>query len=107
MNLLARLQPVLMNSCTTWTLIKKKKPRGKLYKDATCCFEEILETTAYKTAAAWPLTSHLTNRRSMINKTGTAGEARANSEEMFFYGLLLMDPLVLTDHQKLIFTSPD
>ena len=28
-----------------------EKARWKLHKDATCCFEQILETAFYKTAA--------------------------------------------------------
>ena len=33
----------------------------ELHKDAVCCFEQILVAAPYKTAAVWPLASHLTN----------------------------------------------
>ena len=46
-----------------------EKARWKLYRNATCIFEKILEATALKTAAAHPLTSHLTNHWSRMNKT--------------------------------------
>ena len=48
-----------------------EKARRELYKDAACCFEQILEAELYKTAAVWPLTSHLTNHNdSTWIKTG-------------------------------------
>ena len=39
----------------------EKKLDGK-YKDAVCCFEQILEATPNKISAVWPLTFHLTNK---------------------------------------------
>ena len=36
-----------------------EKARWELHKNATCCFEQILEATPNKTAAVQPLTSHL------------------------------------------------
>ena len=39
----------------------EKKDRWELHKNATFCFEQILEAAPHKTAAVEPLTSHLTN----------------------------------------------
>ena len=36
----------------------------KLYKNATCCFEQIQEVAPHKTASAWPTASHLKNHPS-------------------------------------------
>ena len=38
-------------------------------KNVTYCFEQIFEAVPYKSAIVWPLTSHLTNHPSKINKT--------------------------------------
>ena len=46
-------------------MIDLKLPQ-KLYMDAACCSEQILEAGPQKTAAIWPLTSHLTNNPSKI-----------------------------------------
>ena len=51
--------PVLLHGCTIWT---REKARWELHKNATCRFQNILETAVYKTAAVWPLTSHLINQ---------------------------------------------
>ena len=40
--------------------IRKEKARWELHKNATHCFEQILEATRYKTLAVHLLTSHLT-----------------------------------------------
>ena len=45
-----------------------KKARRKLSKNARRCSEQILEATLHKTAAAGPLTSHLTNHTSKTKK---------------------------------------
>ena len=49
--------------------ITGEKARWELHKDVACCFEQILEAAAYKTAVVRPLTSHLTNHPSKMNKT--------------------------------------
>ena len=46
-----------------------EKARWELHKVAMCCFEQILETALYKTAAVRSLTSHLTNQPGKKNKT--------------------------------------
>ena len=38
--------------------------------DAACCFEQVLETAPYKTAAVWPLTSCLVNHPSKMKHAG-------------------------------------
>ena len=43
--------------------------RWELQKNAICYFEQILQTTLYKTVAVPPLSSHLTNHPSKTNKT--------------------------------------
>ena len=65
-------------------------------------FEQILEATPYKTAAVWPLTSHLMNHPSKINKTllVTAVEVRTSHKLQW---TSTMDTLVLADWQKLTF----
>ena len=45
-----------------------KKAKCEQYKYVVCCFKQILETAVYKTAAAWPLISHLTNHPNKMNK---------------------------------------
>ena len=47
----------------------KEKERWKLHKNVTSYFEQILETTSHKTVAVQPLTSHLKNHPSKMNKT--------------------------------------
>ena len=66
-----------------------------------CCFEQILEATFL--AAVWPLTTHLKNHPSKMNKT--TGEARKNSLVTFFWGLLHMSTPVLVYQQELIHIS--
>ena len=46
-----------------------EKPRWELYKDATCCFKQILEASPSKTAAVGPFTAYLTNHPSKTSKT--------------------------------------
>ena len=45
-----------------------KKARWNLYNDAACCSEQILEPAPHKTTAVQPLTSHLINHPSQMNK---------------------------------------
>ena len=45
-----------------------EKVRWELHKDTAYHFQQILEVTLYKTAAVWPLTSHLINHPSKMNK---------------------------------------
>ena len=47
----------------------EEKVRWQLHKNATSCFEQVLETTLHKTAAVQPLTSHFKNHPSKTNKT--------------------------------------
>ena len=63
--------------------IPVEKARKKLTKNATCCFEQILEVTIYKTIVVQPLTSHLTNHPSKMNKT-----YRKNKEKLINIVLL-------------------
>ena len=52
---------VLLYGCTTWTNeMDGNKTRWELYKNTTCCFEQMLEATHHKVAAVQPLTSYLT-----------------------------------------------
>ena len=52
-----------------------RKVRGKLHKDAVCCFEQVLEATPHKTAAVHPLTPILqTIKDEKKNIRNTAGE---------------------------------
>ena len=46
-----------------------EKAWWELYKNATCCFEQILEARLHKTAAVRLLTSHLKNHPSNTNQT--------------------------------------
>ena len=39
----------------------REKAKWELRKNATCCFEQILEATAHKTATVQPLISNLKN----------------------------------------------
>ena len=52
-----------------------EKARWELLKNATYCFEHILETSSYKTAIVWPLISHLINHPS---KTRHARHCKTN-----------------------------
>ena len=45
-----------------------EKDKWELHKNATCCFEEILEATLHKTAAVQPSSSYLKNHSSKMNK---------------------------------------
>ena len=45
------------------------KTHGELLKNATSYFEQILEAASLETTAVWPLTSHLKNHLSKLNKT--------------------------------------
>ena len=49
-----------------------EKARWKLYQEAACYLEQILEAAPYKTAAVRPLTTYLTNHPSKTNKTWRA-----------------------------------
>ena len=52
-----------------WYTIKQRNPSNsswKLHKNTTCCFEQIIEATLYKTVVR-PLTSNLTSHLSKIN----------------------------------------
>ena len=51
--------PIQLYECAIW----------EFHKNATWCFEQILEATPHKTAATRPLTSHLKNHSSKTNKT--------------------------------------
>ena len=53
-----------------WNLTKwlEKKLSGN-HKDAVYYFEWVPEAASHKTAAVWPLTSHLTNHPSKTNRT--------------------------------------
>ena len=52
-----------------------------LFKDAGCCFEQILEAAPYKTAATQLLTSHLAKlfKKDKQDMLGTVEEVRMNS----------------------------
>ena len=45
-----------------------EKAKWKLHKNATCCFEQNLETTPYETAAGQSLTSHLTKQTIWVDE---------------------------------------
>ena len=47
----------------------REKARWELQKNATSYLEHILEAALYRTIAVQPLTSHLTNHPSKMNKT--------------------------------------
>ena len=49
--------------------MQEEKVRWELHKNATGCFEQVLEAAPYKTAVVRPLTSHLINHLSKMNKT--------------------------------------
>ena len=46
-----------------------EKVTGESQKDATCCFEQILEAAPHKTAVVCSFTSHHINHPSQMNKT--------------------------------------
>ena len=46
-----------------------EKTLKELYKNFMSCYEQILEAASNKTAAKWPLISHLRNYTSKTNKT--------------------------------------
>ena len=71
-----------------------EKARWKLHKNATSYFEQ----TFHKTATLQPLTSHLTNHRSKMNKIFCIIKT-------FFDGLLYMDRPELTVPQRLTYIS--
>ena len=59
---------IILHRWTAWTLtkcIEKKLDRNYSRTNAACCLEQIFETTLHKTAAAWPLDSHLSNSSSL------------------------------------------
>ena len=59
--------------------------RWELHKNATWCFDQILETTLHKAAVVRPLTSHLTNHPNKINRThGTLLEKWGRTHEQCF-----------------------
>ena len=62
---------ILLYRCTIWMLTKcmEKKLDGELHKNAVCQFEQILEALPKNTTAVWPLTSHLKNHWTKMNKT--------------------------------------
>ena len=57
-----------------------EKTRWELHKNAMCYFEQILKATPLKTAAVPPLTSHLKNYPSTMNKDirNTAREVKTS-----------------------------
>ena len=55
--------------CMHHMVINKIHVRWKLHKNPTCYFKQLLEATHHKTAAGWPLTSHLKTHSSKMNKT--------------------------------------
>ena len=56
---------ILQHGCTIGALTKRSET--KLDKAAACCFQQILESTVYKTAVLRPLTYHLSNYPSKAN----------------------------------------
>ena len=62
-----------------------EKARQEPHKSVTCCFEQILEATPYKTAIVPPLTSHLTNNPSKMNKSCRAlREKQEQTHKQYF-----------------------
>ena len=57
-----------------------EKAAGEQYKDAACCFVEILETTSYKTTTTRPLINQLIFHPSKTNKTSVEESHRPNQE---------------------------
>ena len=57
-----------------------EKARWELHKNATCCFEPVLEATPHGTTVIWSLTSHLKNHYNKTNKTcGTQLEIQGST----------------------------
>ena len=57
-----------------------EKAKWELHKNATNCFEQILETALHKKTVVRPLISHLKNTKVIwTNMLGTAVEVRMNS----------------------------
>ena len=56
---------ILLYRCTTWTLAERmeKKARWELYKNATCCFEQIPEVNSSFTATFLPFRKPVKIRR--------------------------------------------
>ena len=46
----------------------EKKASWELHKNATCCFEQILETVPHKRVAVWPPALHLIKHPSKMNE---------------------------------------
>ena len=72
---------VLLYSCM------EKKLEENLHKNATCCFEQILDAKAQKTVAASSLTSHVTNHPSQVNKTW-CGLLKKSKEKLMWHSLM-------------------
>ena len=72
----------------------------ELYKNATCCFEQILVAASYKTVTVRPPASHLINHPSQIRHTGHSWRSK---DELLTssYGLLHMKTSVLSNQQRL------
>ena len=81
-------------------LLLAEKAIGKLPKDFTSCFEQILEAESHKTASVRSLASNLSNNDEQ-NMLGTAGEAEPKSLTKFFNKLTHINIFVLTDQQRL------
>ena len=60
----------------------ERKATWELYRNAACCFEQILEATPHKTAAVRPLTSHLANHPSKMKKTYWAHQCWLTSKDL-------------------------
>ena len=78
---------------TLWSL--GVKFTWELHKDAWCCFQQILETAPYKTAAVLPLTAHLTNIQ--VRQTWRTGHCCSYKEQLIS-GIFPMDYSIWT-HQ--------
>ena len=90
---------VLLYGCTSWT----QNAHMELHKNATCCFEQILEAAPHKTPALRPVTSLLTNH---TNKTSKIREAFLKKKERTHkwrssMKLQNMDVPVMADQHKL------
>ena len=83
---------VLLYGCTNVDANENngEKARWDLYKNVTCCFEQMLEATTNKIAVVRLHISHLTNypNKTKKDKQGTAGKVRRNSKETFSDWLL-------------------
>ena len=76
------------------------KVRWEPYKNAACCFKQILETAPYTKTDVHPLTPHLLKHP---RKTSITEELRTNLWETFSYRLLHIDTPVLAEKQKFVF----